>query len=288
MLTGNKDQYANSLGTQSLVDALGRFDPKNDLYIWDTTIINIGTIVRNNLSKDKTDQEIIKGTLSDLSTISTSIYHYLKDNRIADTPYMVLFIPNYIRLNPLFKRKLSPSEERVEKILSRLSMEINDKKHGDKRMYFDMPMYFMLAGNDVVLPYRHVVDRINVINSETQGIRRVSTRKYMLISNVALDYYLFKLFRNVKLFECFTGLVKEEKELGKKVFKEDGIPFNLYTHALFGDSTKVKPLVSHGKKSKFIELAHKERWGLKQDTSIRSSIVMYDQLLGPILAKVNF
>lgn len=288
MLTSDKEQYTNSLGTQSLLDALGRFSPKNELYSWDTTIINAGTIVRNNLSKEKSDQEVLSGTLSDLSSLTTSIYHYFKDNQLGDIPYILFFIPNYNRLNPVFRRKLSPNEERITKLLTKLSLEIKDRKNGDKHMYFDMPMYFITAGNNVTLPYRHVFDKISLINGELKGIKKVMTRKYMLISHIALDYYLFRCFRNVKLFECFTGLVKEERDLGKKVFKEDGIPFNVYTHVLFGDSTKVKPLVSHNKKSKFVELAHRERWMLKQDTSIRSSIVMNDALFGPILSKVNF
>lgn len=282
------DQYPYSLGTQSLLDAITRFDPKKDIYNWDTTIINIGTIVRNNLHKDKPDTRIIQETLNDISALITNIYYYLKNNQVGDSPYIILFIPDYRKLIPLFRRKLSPNEERVESILKKLTNEIQDKKHGDKQMYFDMPVYFILAGNDIAMPYRHVFDKINVINGEIKSIKRVMTRKYLLISNVALDYYLFRCFRNVKLFECFTGLIKEERELGKKVFKEDGIPFNLYTHVLFGDTTKVKPLVSRNVKAQFIELAHKQKWVLKDDTSIRSSIIMKDQLLGTLLSKVNF
>ena len=282
------DQYPYSLGTQSLLDAITRFDPKKEIYNWDTTIINIGTIVRNNLHKDKSDTRIIQETLNDISALITNIYYYLKNNQVGDSPYIILFIPDYRKLIPLFRRKLSPNEERVESILKKLTNEIQDKKHGDKQMYFDMPVYFILAGNDIAMPYRHVFDKINVINGEIKSIKRVMTRKYLLISNVALDYYLFRCFRNVKLFECFTGLIKEERELGKKVFKEDGIPFNLYTHVLFGDTTKVKPLVSRNVKAQFIELAHKQKWVLKDDTSIRSSIIMKDQLLGTLLSKVNF
>ena len=283
-----KEQYPYSLGTQSLLDAITRFDPKKDMYIWDTTIINIGTIVRNNLSKEKSDEQVIKETLNDISALITNIYYYLKNNQVGDSPYIVLFIPDYRKLVPLFRRKLSPNEERLEHILKKMSMEINDKKHGDKQMYFDMPIYFTVAGNDLVMPYRHVVDRISVINNELKNIKRVMTRKYLLISNVALDYYLFRCFRNVKLFECFTGLIKEERDLGKKVFKEEGIPFNLYTHVLFGDSTKVKPLVARNKKTEFIELAQKQKWIFKDDNSIRSNIVMKDAMLGSLLSRVNF
>ena len=282
------EQYPYSLGTQSLLDAIARFNPKQELYIWDTTIINIGTIIRNNLSKEKTDDRIIKETLNDISSLITSIYHYMKNNQVGDSPYIVLFIPDYRKLIPLFRKKLSPNEERIEHILKKLSLEINDKKNGDIQMYYDMPVYFVLAGNDLSMPYRHVFDKINSINSNTKSIKRVMTRKYLLISNVALDYYLFRCFRNIKLFECFTGLIKEEKEVGQKVFKEDGIPFNLYTHILFGDTTRVKPLVSRSKKTEFIELAHRQKWNLKEDISIKSAIIMNDALLGNLLSKVNF
>ena len=282
------ENYSYSLGTQSLLDAITSFNPKNDNHIWDTTIINIATILRNNLNKDRADSTVIQRTITDISAIITNIYHYLKNNHVGDSPYIVLYIPNYKKLHPLFRRTLSGNEERINKLLSVMSNDIQDKRHFDKTMFFDMPIYTCIAGNDLAMPYRSLFDKITEINGITSTIKRVMTRKYMLISHVALDYYLFRCFRNVRLFECFTGLIKEEKELGKKVFKEEGIPFNIFTHVLFGDTTKVKPLVSRNKKQEFIELAHKQRWMLKEDTGIRSSIVLHDQVLGALLSKVNF
>ena len=44
----------------------------------------------------------------------------------------------------------------------------------------------------------------------------------------------------------------------------------------------------YGKKTEFIELAHRQKWNLKEDISIKSAIIMNDALLGNLLSKVNF
>lgn len=283
-----EQEYPNSLGTQSLIDTIASWDYRNK-HIWDTTIINVATIVRNNIDKNKTDEEIIKSTYSDLRNLNLAIYYYLEATKESDNPYTIIFVPNYSKIPELFRRKLSPQEERIVTICNKIANSINNRKEGDSSSIFTMPLYLVELGNNRELPYKQLVFKIGQINSNNKNITKVMTRRYMLISHIALDYHIFNThIRDIKLLECYTGNVRTIKDLGQKLFKEDCIPFNQYTHALFGDSTRVKPIVTRKKREEFIEVAKRYKWNLKTPVEIKGQIVMRDNTLGIILSQVNY
>lgn len=286
-LKQSEQEFPYSLGTQGILDAISRWD-RNYNNVWDTTLINIATMLRNNLDKNLSDNEIIARTYKDIGILTYSIYHYLTNIQNISAPYIILYCPNYDKIPHLYRRKLSPSEERLEKLMVNIKKEISDKKNGDMEILFDMPIYSMIVGNNSKYPHMHLYDIINKLNVNIKNIKKIMTRRYMLISHTAMDFYLFKYLRNVKLLECFTGSIKVEKDLGYKVFKEQGIPFNDYTHLLFGDSTRIRPVVLRNKRREYIELAHRESWHLKTPAQIKSSIIRHDSLLSIVFNQVNF
>lgn len=50
--------------------------------------------------------------------------------------------------------------------------------------------------------------------------------------------------------------------LNHKVFGTDVLPFNVYTHAVLGDSVDIKSSISPGVKKKLIEVATHEHWNI--------------------------
>lgn len=284
----SKEEYPNSLGTQKLIDFITDWYSKRDKPIWDTTIINIATIVRNNIDKLKSNNDIVSQVYKDLRNLNLAIYYYLDSITDVDYPYIILYIPDYSKLPELFRKKLSPTEERIMEICSLLENDIQNKKDGDVVNILTMPLYVFKAGYSRELPYKQLYQKINNINSSTKEIKKVLTRRYMLISHIAIDYYLFNLIRDIRLLECYTGNIKQFKDLGMKLFKEECIPFNQYTHSLFGDNTRVKPLANKKKRDELVKLAQRTKWNLKSQGEIKSSISMYDPLLGHLLTQINY
>ena len=277
--------YQNSLGSQSLIDVVNNWPEKE---YWDTTLINLCTMVRNNIQvKDKPDQDVVNTTIQDLNNLLINIYYTLKRTD-SDSPYVLLYFPDYSALPPIFRRNLSPMELRVDSLVTKLKSTIQDKYHGDIDMVFDMPVYSMLQGNIRELPYRQIYRSVNDINKKLKSTKKILTRRYLLISHLPLDFYLFSMFRSVRLLESFTGRIRDSKTLGNKTFKCDNVPFNIYTHALFGDQYRVKPIVTRSKKLKFIDIASKTNWMIKSPTEIKNIVTSYDQPLGLLLNQVKF
>ena len=79
-----------------------------------------------------------------------------------------------------------------------------------------------------------------------------------------------------RLFETYTGKLKDYKDLGHKVFKVPYVPFNKYTHVLFGDSIHIKPMVVRNTKKAFLDLAFRDKWPILGDERIKSSITQFD------------
>ena len=283
-----KEEYPNSLGTQKLIDHITDWYGSRSKPIWDTTIINIATIVRNNIDKNKNNFDIISQVYKDLRNLSSAIYYYLDSLKEVDFPYILLYIPDYSRLPELVRKKLSPNEERIMEICSLMEKDIQNKKDGDMITMLSMPIYLIQAGHSREFPYKQIYQKINSINNSTKEIKKVLTRRYMLISHIAIDYYLFNLIRDIKLLESYTGNIKQQRDLGYKLFKEESIPFNQYTHSLFGDSTRVKPLASKKKRDELVELAKRTKWFLKTQGEIKSVISMNDPLLGQLLLQINY
>lgn len=283
-----EQEYPNSLGTQSLIDTIVNWDYRTK-HIWDTTLINVATIVRNNIAKDKTDEEIVQNTYTDLRNLNLAIYYYIEGQKESDNPYTVMYVPDYSKIPEVCRRKLSPQEERITVICNKIANSIKNKQDGDTSTLLGLDLYLVKLGTSRELPYKQLVNKIYKINSSNEKITKIMTRRYMLISHIAMDYYIFNThLRDIKLLECYTGNVRTVKDLGTKLFKDSNIPFNQYTHSLFGDSTRLRPMVTRKKREEFTEIAKRYKWNLKTPVEIKGQISMIDQPLGVLLSQVNY
>jgi len=94
-----------------------------------------------------------------------------------------------------------------------------------------------------------------------------------LISHVPLDFHLYRVFDEFTLLESYTGAFKTKKDLGKKVFQIDSIPFNKYTHLLLGDKWYLTQLVDNKTKKLIKEKAERESWNVLPDKEILKSLI---------------
>lgn len=281
-------EYPHSLGTQKLMDMIQSWNITDPDKVWDTTIINAATILRNNIDKYSTNRSAVEGFNKDIGALVFAIYEHQLKSLSIDNPYFIIYVPNYSKIPKILLRELPTNEQKIDNALNLLSTQIKNKKDGDLDVINNLPIYSILAGGKFSYPYMDVYRKINQANMVLKDLRKISTRRYMFISHIAFDFYLFKHLKDVRLLESFTGNIKREKDLSKKLFDDEGIPFNKYTHVLFGDKTRIRPIVKNSKKKEYIELAHRTRWDLKTEEQIKGSILSHDPMLGVILNRLDF
>lgn len=268
------EEYPFSLGTNKILEALDRWN-----YSWDTTLINAATIVRNNLEKNSPDSRVLSKVYLDIRALLSGVEDALGHKRNVVDPYIVVYFPDYSKLPKGVVRELSPQETQIDRIVKMLRHQIVNKVDGDIGYVRRMPVYSLLVGSKNMYPHKDLIDRINKINLKLPDVRKILTRRYMLISHIAMDFHLFKEYKNMYLLESYTARIRTREELGEKVFKSPQVPFNTYTHLLFGDSTRIQPSVTAKKKREFLELADKDRWNYLDPEKIKRAILRVEPTL---------
>ena len=94
----------------------------------------------------------------------------------------------------------------------------------------------------------------------------------LMLSNHPVDYHVGSVSHTFRIVRSYTGQIVKYKQLGATVFKNPNMPFNIYTHALFGDKEDVKCTLSPNDKAQLIQLAEEEEWSLKTKDYIRDRL----------------
>lgn len=284
-----QQEYYNSMGIQSILDQFVKWLSNSQAPTWDTTIINLSTLVRNNIDSDKSDSDILEATSKDIGSLITGIQIYLTHIQDKpDFPYVVLFIPKYDAIPQILLRKPSPSTLRINKLTTQFEKEISDRIHGDIQEVLGMPCYFVIAGNNYTYPHVWLRSFIDKINTSTKEISKVLSRQYMLISHCALDLHMNMYYKSFRLLESYTSRIRDRITFGEKVFDIPHVPFNKYTHVLFGDKTHIRPAAQRNTRKMYAELAYKNRWKSRTPEDILQDIQNVDLPLGTMLHRVKF
>ena len=269
-------EYVNSVGLEAIVNVLQEWSNSRNSPKWDTTIVNVLTLIRNNFTKDDSVDAISNRVVKDMDMLAFSISAYHQNHNKLFTPYILYYLPDYSAIPKPHRREESETRYKINQICNRIKEKIQHTEDLFLLSANPIASYFAFVGNGYAYPHQHVVDRVKYINNKLDT-QRVSSlqRKYVLLSHCPLDFHMWSKIP-FKLFETYTGKMKDYKELGPKVFKVPHVPFNKYTHILFGDSIHIKPVIQRKIKKSLIDLAHKDRWYAKGDEAIKLSITNYD------------
>lgn len=296
------DMYVRSNGIDGIVNALE--DPKfiASTVIWDTTFVNIGTFIRNNNENNFSIKDIIEKTLEDILNFVKSVSNfYNKHPNSPVFPYIVFYIPDYSCLPDKNKRNNTKSSLRIQELLTAFEKEQKIKTFG-KTVFLDdleqcklniagMDCFFIKCGNKIEFPHTQLVKIVESIDKlyvkKRHPVSFGTDKKYMLITHYPIDFHLFFLFSKIVLMESFTGVIKPFNMLGVKIFKIPFVPFNKYTHILFGDPVQIKPLVQRKLKQEFLDIAQKNRWKSKTSENILNDIVVKGKFSRQIFTSVK-
>ena len=277
MNNGQEVEYANSMGVSAIVESLQNWSLSRSAPTWDTTIVNVLTLIRNNFTKEESVSSIAQKVIKDMDALTISICAYnQRYGKNLFIPYILYYLPYYNAIPLAHRRNDTETRIRYNLIVDYIRKELPNTKDILTLTTVPVKSYFIVAGNNYVYPHFHVVDKIRYLNNEVDKDRVSSMqRKYVLLSHCPLDFHMWSKIP-FRLFETYTGNLKEYKELGQKVFKFPYIPFNRYTHILFGDSIHIKPMVVRNTKKAFTDLAYRDKWIALGDEGVKASIIKFD------------
>ena len=148
----------------------------------------------------------------------------------------------------------------------------NGKRGGDDylKKYTDQVIEGLEKGT---WPHIELLKDLHETKINNQPITDLQYRKVLLISHIPLDFDLYTRFAEFTLLESYTGSLKSVKQFGKKVFNNENIPFNKYTHLLFGDKWYLKSPLSRKDKQNILAQAEKEHWFIISLKDMRTKLI---------------
>jgi len=291
----DNNSHAPTMGASAIIDTFTKLTNwnKQSPLSWDSLVINIQTIVRNNHSSQISTNEVIHKTLSDLENIVLAAIDYRKSiGQPDEKSSIIMYLPSYSAIPHLHKRAVNTTQQTLLDITDKLNqrhLKIDGKTPTIKTIH-STPCIFLKAGTNQLLPHQQLYGYIrdNASSGLLGNIKSMfgfAAFRVAMISHHPVDFHLATRVKNFSLIESFTGKVFTLKDLGQKVFKNTTIPFNSSTHLLFGDKIHIEPLAKRTLKKQLLTLSQTQRWQTLTEDSIVSRVVSTGQVPRTLLTQ---
>lgn len=258
-----------SYGIAPILGAISAQARNSKRHRWILYLINIETIIRDRKEKDTDADQIARGVITDCTVLAQyiSTYNQLVSPNSKIKPLICFYFAKYEHINPKYLRdKFPKGTEEKWRIRDKVAALIEDE--GFLTSYENTDIVFSVEeGNGKYWPHKELVKDLN------DRFSGISFRSTLLVSHVPFDFHLYKVFNDFTILESYTGAFKHKRDLGKKVFGDESIPFNKYTHVLLGDKWYMKQQVDSKTKKLIKEKSKNNNWNLLPDKSILESLV---------------
>lgn len=241
---------------------------------WSLYLVNVETIIRDRKEEPKINEAYGQSVIYDMQMLSQYIAAY---NRLSSTvrvqkkAVLCFYFPHYDVVPKMYLRDKFPKGTEDRWKIRDIVMNLIQKQPLPAA-YENVDVIYTAVGKKT-WPHKEL---LNDLVKHQQGIRFSDT---LMISHVPLDFHLYKQLQNFNILESYTGALKNPKQLGKKVFKEDVFPFNKYLHLLLGDKWYLKALVNGATKNKMKERAKKEHWAIISDKAVLASLINMNPII---------
>ena len=295
---GSEGSSQVGFGTNAIISAIKNMSKQNNPPPYDIFLINIDTLIRNVVTKEKSEEEIKSDTKRDLDGLLDAISIYMRSiENLLDMPYIIVYLPEYetpqVKLHERVYKDDS-TKATIKKIHDDFVKEDNLKVRKQVRsVYNNIDVYEMSVGDRSELPYKILTRFINGQSKFNPGGIRNVLKNMLMISHYPLDYYFLHNFPKTNLIESFTGKVLKKEQLGVKVFKDGFVPFNRVTHLLFGDSVQLMPMAKgrrgrNNNRKLLMDMAKKQNWNFRTPDEIAEFVGASGQVPKQILLNIRF
>jgi hypothetical protein len=244
-----------SYGTLGIINTFALRANDNPNQKRNILLVNGETIIRNACHVSNTEKQNLEAISNDLLYLRMYYESYLS----GESAIVVYFHP---LINSNIPEHAQRKETDTRKLIRHLAimvtradqLEPNKPKivaKGDNIKVYGLVVLGMFA-------YRQLASIIANINLER--------RKVWLVSHCPFDFFLLDAFPDVEIISSHTGAVITKKDLPRKVFKDENIPFNRATYRVFGDKDFVKPACRN--RPKALELLGNAKLKLKTEREI--------------------
>ena len=262
-----------SLGIAPILHTFSVLSTQRIRPTWDLFLINMETLIRDRRDDQLRPEQIADGVLQDCNVLAQYIAAYCRVTtpHFKTAPILCFYFAHYEKIPKAYLRTKLPkgTEERwhIRDIMIR-------KLYKDPfpAQVEDLQVVFMNEDRAGSWPHRDLLKdlyQLRIANSSGA----MHYRKVLMVSHIPLDFNLYKSFSQFTILESYTGNLKQIKQLGKKVFKDDSIPFNKYTLLALGDKWYLESPLTPQAKKQLKEKARFEHWTLLPDSTILEKLV---------------
>lgn len=255
-----------SLGTTPIYNTLLKEIMRRNSPV-EVVMINVSTLLRNcnsnesvkqlveeekrlNRETSRPSKQLINDAKHEIQMLFDDIVEMFRSNNTIINPTLIVYFCDYKNIIPKGQYREPSHSKRVlttaEDIL--LSSMAPDKRRVTRPHDVSLVELPISKGK---FPHILLADELGLINN---------THRVAHITHHPIDYHIHRYTSDYRLIQSFTGNVIRPRDLGDKVFNNQAIPFNVYTHAVLGDGVDIKSSLSVSTKHQLMELAKKEHW----------------------------
>ena len=255
-----------SLGTTPIYNTLLKEITKRNSPV-EVVMINVSTLLRNCNSNESVKQiveeekrlnretkrpskQLIEDAKNEIQLLFDDIVEMFRSNKTIINPTLIVYFCDYKSIIPKSQYKEPTHSKRVltiaEDIL--LSSMAPDKRRVSRPHDVSLVELPVKKGK---FPHILLAEELGLVNN---------THRVAHITHHPIDYHVHKYTSDYRLVQSFTGHILRPKDLGLKIFNNQAIPFNVYTHAVLGDGVDIKSSLSPSTKRQLGDVAQKEHW----------------------------
>lgn len=266
----------SSYGLRGILNTLIKLTASPNKYAWSLYLINAFTLVRNVYTKkNMTVGELMTEFNVDCINLLSAIDAYAATYKRPSKPIICMYFPEYDSIPSLFCRPRDkfPIEygmyHTVKTIMLRSLIEDNPNNVLNNTLFIT---------SEVPLPYEEHWPHVEVFRDLSKRFPGVSAANAVMISHAPIDYHLRSRLQRFMVLESFTGTLKTFNELKSKVIpiKDEEVPFNKYTHLLYGDSICIKSQLTRKTRAELVALAKEEHWSILPNITIAESLISHN------------
>lgn len=233
--------------------------------VYEYYLLNVGTILRNIHSTFR-DQMSVKVLLDRLQQEMDMIKLFISQYSTVDTNnglkiQLVFYHPSYSTIHDKYLKNLTASEKLVNTSLADLH-----KYYPDTVEVYDNIYIHHISVGKKTSP--HIELNRYLVRQDVNA----NYKSHCMVSHIPLDYHFSSFSPKFSLLRSFTGDVRTRDMFGQMVFKYE-VPFNKYTHLIYGDNKYIRPILSSTQKKKVEEIAKRNKWKYKTEHSIMEFLV---------------
>lgn len=264
---GNEYIYGGSIAINRILDHLRTFSDKVPYRLF---MINAYTLVNNvcSMLKHASPMQINDALNNEISHLRVYIDAYGKTHNV--TPIVIYYIPKYQYLP---KELIRDNSKNANGIVDAIYKDVI-------RQYLSTPTLIDSEGYTLVeytvpvgnhgFPHRELYSWL--LKQNIPGYIPDRDR-VAILTHCIVDLHISSRLGNMTLLERYTGKAIPSKDFGHKLHSSGYIPFNIYTHRVFGDKLHFKPLVSSKDRDKLVNIAKEKKWMVSTADYVLKDIV---------------